>query len=368
MPQDGVSPSKVRFFRTTSTTGIRAAEFFRGDGSTTKDAQIGIDGTPTYFRGGSVGVGTIDPQRELHVEGVLRASRDGNQFFEIDDSTSDGAFLRATTRESNKKNLYIENLHDGTGSAAGPLNMYFRTGSTASPNTKLMIEEGGDIGIGTVSPQARLDVWGGTGDVARFDTTNGNTPVVFARQSPDSSGGPQELRISMDDQTASLHLVNDESVGMIEFRIQNTDTEVGGGGAANDNVPLTLIGNASGAKARVPVLEITGADLVEAFDTGGAVHEPGTVLVIDPDLPGQLEVSSVPYDMRVAGVVSGAGGVPHGILPREGEQSRREHPVAMTGRVYVKATAENGAIRPGDRLTTSSLAGHAMRATDRCAL
>ena len=38
--------------------------------------------------------------------------------------------------------------------------------------------------------------------------------------------------------------------------------------------------------------------------------------------------------------------------------------LAMTGRVYVKCSAENGAIRPGDRLTTAALAGHAMKATD----
>ncbi len=37
----------------------------------------------------------------------------------------------------------------------------------------------------------------------------------------------------------------------------------------------------------------------------------------------------------------------------------------MTGRVYVKCTTENGPIAPGDLLTTSAMAGHAMKATDR---
>jgi hypothetical protein len=36
--------------------------------------------------------------------------------------------------------------------------------------------------------------------------------------------------------------------------------------------------------------------------------------------------------------------------------------VAMTGRVYVRCTTAGGPIRPGDRLTTSELCGHAMRA------
>jgi hypothetical protein len=38
--------------------------------------------------------------------------------------------------------------------------------------------------------------------------------------------------------------------------------------------------------------------------------------------------------------------------------------VALSGRVYVRADASTDAIRPGDLLTTSSLRGHAMKATD----
>ncbi len=36
----------------------------------------------------------------------------------------------------------------------------------------------------------------------------------------------------------------------------------------------------------------------------------------------------------------------------------------MMGRVYVKCTAENGAIQAGDLLTTAGTRGHAMRADD----
>ena len=39
-----------------------------------------------------------------------------------------------------------------------------------------------------------------------------------------------------------------------------------------------------------------------------------------------------------------------------------EIPVAITGVVPVKVTAENGPIRPGDLLTSSSSVGKAMRA------
>jgi len=40
------------------------------------------------------------------------------------------------------------------------------------------------------------------------------------------------------------------------------------------------------------------------------------------------------------------------------------HPVALTGRVYVRAEVSGGAIEPGDLLTTSAVPGHAMKASD----
>ena len=38
--------------------------------------------------------------------------------------------------------------------------------------------------------------------------------------------------------------------------------------------------------------------------------------------------------------------------------------VALSGRVYVRADASQGAIKPGDLLTTSAIPGHAMKVTD----
>lgn len=108
-----------------------------------------------------------------------------------------------------------------------------------------------------------------------------------------------------------------------------------------------------------------GSDVVEAFDTIGAAPEPGAVLAIDPAAPGKLRVASGAYDPRVAGVVSGAGGVHPGIELAQAGKLEGDTPVAISGRVYVRCTDENGPIEPGDLVTTSSIPGHAMRATDR---
>jgi hypothetical protein len=116
------------------------------------------------------------------------------------------------------------------------------------------------------------------------------------------------------------------------------------------------------------VLEILGgSDLSEKFDVRDDDRsvEPGMVVSIDPEREGGLELSHQPYDRRVAGILSGAGGVSPGMLMgQKGSVADGAHPVALTGRVYCRATASNGSIRPGDLLTTSALPGCAMRVDD----
>ena len=119
---------------------------------------------------------------------------------------------------------------------------------------------------------------------------------------------------------------------------------------------------------KVSVLEITGgADLSEQFDVSGQAEqvEPGMVVVIDADHPGKLALSDTAYDRKVAGVVSGAGGVKPGmIMGQTGTIADGKHPVALTGRVWTWCDASGGAIGPGDLLTTSNTPGHAMRVAD----
>ncbi|AQG78027.1 hypothetical protein [Spirosoma montaniterrae] len=115
------------------------------------------------------------------------------------------------------------------------------------------------------------------------------------------------------------------------------------------------------------ILEITGgADFAEHFDIeADETLVPGTVVSIDPNKPGQLRVARQAYDKTVAGIVSGAGDVQPGMLMGQaGTLASGQHPVALTGRVYCRVDAQYGAIRPGDLLTTSPTAGHAMKASD----
>src|SRR5690606_27952695 len=106
------------------------------------------------------------------------------------------------------------------------------------------------------------------------------------------------------------------------------------------------------------------ADLAEPFEFSEPDVAEGSVMVIDPNEPGKLQVGRQAYDRRVAGVVSGANGVQPGISLRQDGMLADGRNVALTGRVYVRAHAQHGAIEPGDLHTTFPPRGHAMQVVD----
>lgn len=105
-----------------------------------------------------------------------------------------------------------------------------------------------------------------------------------------------------------------------------------------------------------------GLDFAEGFDVSDHKNiRPGTVMIIDPENPGKLTLSHESYDTKVAGIVAGANGLGSGV--RLGGD-RYDQNVALAGRVYCNVDATEAAINTGDLLTTSHVAGFAMKATD----
>jgi hypothetical protein len=89
------------------------------------------------------------------------------------------------------------------------------------------------------------------------------------------------------------------------------------------------------------------------------------VVSLDPLSPGSLIVSDQPYDQKVAGIISGAGGINTGMLMGQADsEADGLYPVALTGRVYVMSDASQAPISVGDLLTTSAVPGHAMTVSD----
>jgi subtilisin family serine protease len=121
-----------------------------------------------------------------------------------------------------------------------------------------------------------------------------------------------------------------------------------------------------------------GADVAE-YILASEPLEPGDVVELDPHNPKHYRKVREPYSPLVAGVISTAPGFVLGAKhlslalsvngEGRGEVEPGERPLlALLGRVPVKATTENGPIRPGDLLTSASKPGYAMRCEDihRC--
>jgi hypothetical protein len=100
-----------------------------------------------------------------------------------------------------------------------------------------------------------------------------------------------------------------------------------------------------------------GADFAEMLPAQDRL-EAGDVLVISED--GKLAKCTMPNQANVAGVHATKPGLIGGA--QEGADLTGKVPLAVVGVVPVKVTAENGPIKPGDKLTTSSTVGHAMKA------
>ncbi len=99
-------------------------------------------------------------------------------------------------------------------------------------------------------------------------------------------------------------------------------------------------------------------DLAESYTASEAGLEAGDVVASDQKLNASVRRSDKAYDPYAFGVVS----TKPGFLLSSDDQTGTV-PVALTGRVPVKFSAENGPVQPGDALTAANIPGYAMKAT-----
>ncbi|MGE0885530.1 MAG: beta strand repeat-containing protein [Blastocatellales bacterium] len=242
---------------------------------------------------------------------------------------------------------------------------------------------GGGWGVYGVAPNGR-GVYGsssgGIGVYGNSSTSNG----IYA-SSNGQARNAASLRANNTNSNGGMaaYLTNNSNFATAHFANANTGEvlylQANGGpfikAVNNDESEAVFTVNYNGTTV-TKVLQITGgADLAEQFeinespvsvgDKTGVQPSAGLIVSIDPDEPGKLVVSNQAYDRKVAGIISGAGGVKTGmIMSQAGSIADGAQPVALTGRVYCWADASSGSIEPGDLLTTSTVPGHAMKIND----
>ncbi|NTU46041.1 hypothetical protein HGA88_00245 [Candidatus Roizmanbacteria bacterium] len=165
------------------------------------------------------------------------------------------------------------NLQTGASSTLMPLRV--RAGSTEA----LTVNSSGNVGIGTTSPGNRLQVEGGS---AEFATNTNAYPLIISRNHKVSNF--EELRVGLDDANTYFNYINDESSSRLSFRLQNTDTETGGGVSANDNTILTLAGSSTGYGAGIGTtnplsrLDVNGGVAVGSYAGNNAAPSNGLIV------------------------------------------------------------------------------------------
>lgn len=376
---------------------------------TTPDAAQNINNTNT----GNVGVGTTTPVSPLHIASESTAgtrgmtgsqhSPDGNSFlFTFRKSRGTKLAPAAVVNGDSIFNLASE-AYDGATyvnggrirfaidgpvtSGSAPTAMQFFTGNNGSGIERMRINSAGNVGIGTVSPLARIHVQGAADVlVGRFENTNstGYTEVQVR-----NNGGTDFDRIQFGiGGTATGNIYQNKGYVLAASSIDGLILQASKAsgivqvltGGSTERMRIDASGNVGigtatpGAKLEVVGnVNVSGTGNITAAGTieGGTIKAKyqdiaewvessqelptGTLVVLDPTKSNQVVASSQAYDTRVAGVISERPGI------ALGEAGDNKVLVATTGRVRLTVDATKGPIQIGDLLVTSDIPGVAMK-------
>ncbi|MCX5691957.1 MAG: hypothetical protein NTV94_19545 [Planctomycetota bacterium] len=268
------------------------------------------------------------------------------------------ADLRLST---NVATLAATQVFTGTKTFSGPVTLSNTASVLAGSGAMVTAINAANITSGTL-PAARLPAsgnWDLTGaftiDASALSITAGRVGIGLATADrPFHVAG--DMRVGP---TAGMHV--DIRPGFIENLA---------GTGANDDLTINSGPNAEvwiapNGTTHVKLLNIHGADVAEKFPVTGEKPEPGMVVMIDPDSHGKLMLASGAYNHHVAGIVSGANGLPAGTILGNLPGNEDAPAIALTGRVWCWCDASTGPISAGDMLTTSDTPGHAMKCEDR---
>lgn len=277
--------------------------------------------------------------------GVMAIARGTGRagFFQIDNATNGMAALEATTngtspafaantgsgwtaaqvtQNGNGSALHVENL--GAGLAG-----YFNITNSSNPSQALSVQTNGTGG-------------------AMYISSN-NAGASFPIVAIDNNGGGNSFEARTSGTGNALYVNHTGASGNLAVFYSNT-------------TPMARIDKTGKGYFNNGTVN-SGADVAEMFSVEGSKdsYEPGDVLVISESTDRTVEKSSTASSTRVAGVYATKPGVR---LTEENIDTNIDElvPMGVVGVIPTKVCLENGPIKRGDLLVTSSKTGHAMKA------
>ena len=207
------------------------------------------------------------------------------------------------------------------------------------------IQQGGNIGIGNTSPAYTLDIKG-SGTTSPFNVA--------------SSSGTSELMVS-NSGNVGIGTSSPNQGLSIGSNAAGLNAKIANGWLCVDNNDTCTGATTAGTVYAVGTYT-TGADVAENYPTNDSL-EAGYVVAAATSTP--IFVTKASSTAAILGIVSTKPGVLLNGYKSETFGSASTVPVALSGRVPVKVTNENGNIKIGDYLAPSKkFFGFAMKATE----